>query len=253
MKNLKECFHSGQTVLGTMLSEVYTPNVARVLKAGGFDFLLVDCEHGYFDNSQTANIVAVCNGIKLPVIIRIPIISREIITKVLDMGADGILVPMTGTKEDIMRVVDMAKYAPLGRRGLSTTRAHTEYCPPPLHEYMKIANDRTMVFAQIETREGISNINEILSVEGVDAALIGPNDLASDCGTPGNFTTEEMQSNIAAVIAAGRKAGKPTGIIASNVSFLRDCRDKGMTVFSCDSEVGMIIKGARNVIKTFNE
>ncbi len=116
---------------------------------------------------------------------------------------------------------------------------------------MQQANQRTILFAQIETREGVANIHDILAVDGVDAALIGPNDMAVDCGTPGDFYTPEMQANIQAVIDAAKAAGKPSGIISGNIPFLQDCRAKGMTVFSCNSEAGLIISGAKAVVKAF--
>ena len=251
MNSLKQKLNSHDFVLGTMISEITTPNIARMLAAGGFSFIIVDCEHGYFDYSQTAAIIGIANGIHLPVIIRIPEIRRELITKYMDMGADGLLVPMTGTRKAIEQDVRYAKYQPLGERGVSTQRAHTEYNPPALSEYFVQANSRTMIFAQIETREGVRNIEEILGTEGVDAALIGPNDMACDCGTPGDFHTEEMQSNISRVIAAGQKLGKPTGIISGNIPFLKECQKAGMTVFSCNSEVGMIISGAKRIVREF--
>lgn len=251
MNSFKTKIGTGEVLLGTMLSEITTPNIARVLAAGGFTYLLVDCEHGYFDYSQAAAIVGICNGISLPVIIRIPKIDRECVTKYMDMGADGLLVPMTGTAADIRRVVEYAKYAPLGKRGISTTRAHTNYNPPPLAQYTQEANARTLIFAQIETREGVANSGEIAAVEGVDALLIGPNDLAADLGTPGNFATPEMERSIETVIASAREAGKQSGIIASKIPFLQHCRDKGMTLFSCNSEVGMVMMGAKSIIQGF--
>lgn len=251
MNLLKKQLKEGNFILGTMLSEITTPNIVRMFAAGGFNFVIIDCEHGYFDYSQVAAIVGIAKGINLPTIIRIPLISRECITKYMDMGADGLLVPMTGTKEDIKKVVDYAKYSPLGQRGISTQRAHTNYNPPPLSEYMKEANNNTIIFAQIETSEGVSNISDILSVEGVDAALVGPNDLAADLGTPGNFATEDMNNSIASVIAASKKIGKPCGIISGNIPFLKDCQGKGMTVLSCNSEVGMIISGSKKIVKEF--
>ena len=252
MGSLKEKIKGGRTVLGTMLSELATPNVARMLSAGGFEYLIVDCEHGSFDYSQTAAIVGICNGIGFPVVIRIPQISRECITKYMDMGADGLLVPMTGTAQDIRRAVEYAKYAPLGKRGISTTRAHTNYNPPRLSEYTRQANQRTLLFAQIETREGVGNSGEIAGVEGVDALIVGPNDLAADLGAPGDFSTPEMDESVREVIDSARRAEKRSGIIASDIPFLQRCRGKGMTVFGCGSEAGMIKAGAKNLVERFN-
>ncbi|MEM1485770.1 aldolase/citrate lyase family protein [Oscillospiraceae bacterium PP1C4] len=253
MSRLKEKLTTGQVILGTMLSEITTPNIARILEAGGFEYIIVDCEHGYFDYSQTASIVAIANGIGLPVIVRIPKIDRDPITKYMDMGADGILVPMTNTAQDARAVVDYVKYAPLGHRGVSTTRAHTNYNPPPLSQYTQEANKRTIVMVQIETRQAVHHIREILAVDGVDAAIIGPNDLAMDLGVPGDFTTQEMSKSIETVIETAKQAGKACGIIASDISFLQRCRELGMTVFSCNSEVGMMIKAAKGIVSAFHQ
>lgn len=251
MNLLKERLSRRETVLGTMLSEITTPNIARMLAAGGFEFLIIDCEHGYFDYSQTAAIVGIANGIRLPVIVRIPEIRREVITKYMDMGADGLLAPMTGTRADIETVVRYAKYAPLGQRGISTQRPHTEYNPPALPRYMEEANRRTVIFAQIETREGVRNIDDILAAEGVDGVLVGPNDMACDCGTPGDFDTPEMRANLDAVAAAADRAGKPCGIISGKMPLLNRCRAAGMTVFSCNSEAGLILSGAKRTVREF--
>lgn len=251
MNLLKERISHNEIILGTMLSEVTTPNIVRMLAVGGFEFVIVDCEHGYFNFSQAAEIVGIANGIHLPIIIRIPEIRREVITKYMDMGADGLLVPMTSTRKEIKTVVEYAKYSPLGKRGISTQRPHTEYNPNGLSQYMKLANQRTIIFAQIETREGVQNINDILSLEGVDGALIGPNDMSCDCGDPGNYDTKEMQNNFATVIAASKQNGKPCGIISGNMPLLNRCRADGMTIFSCNSETGLILSGAKRTVHEF--
>jgi len=249
MDNLKEKVNARSVVFGTMLSEIATPNVVRIMQIAGFEFIIVDCEHGYFDFSQAAQIIAVGNGFGMPILIRIPTIEREAIIKVLDMGADGLLVPMVNSEQDAWQVVNYAKYAPTGNRGISTTRAHTNYNPPPLTEYIKSANAQTIVLVQLETREAIRNARKIASVDGVDGLMIGPNDLAMDMGAPGQFETAEMDDAITSVIAAAREAGKSSGIIASSVPFLHKCMQKGMNVFSCNSEVGMMIKAAKGIVK----
>ncbi len=248
---LKEKLQCGETVLGTMLSEVATPNVVRVLQAAGYDFVIIDCEHGYFDFSQVANLITAGNGFGIPMLIRIPAIERQYITKVLDMGADGLLVPMVSTREDAERVVAYAKYHPLGKRGISTTRPHTNYAPPPLHEYCEIANRRTLVLVQIETRLGAKNAAEIARVEGIDALMVGPNDLAADCGAPGELDTEAMKTAIRTIIAGAKEGGKASGIIESHVDFLHQWAREGMKVFSCNSEIGLLLQAARQTKKQF--
>lgn len=248
MLSFKEKLINKQHIVGTMLSEITTPNIVRILASAGFEYIIIDCEHGYFDYSQVANIVGMCNGIGLPVIIRIPTISRECITKYMDMGANGILVPMTNTSEDAKNVVKWSKYSPQGARGISTTRAHTNYNVQSLNDYMEKANINTIILVQIETKEAVKNIHEIVNVHGIDGVIVGPNDMAGDYGTPGNFNTVEMQQSIKRVIEASEKANKVSGIITSNISFIGECMKNGMTIFSCNSEVGMIIKSGKEIM-----
>jgi len=247
--DFRQRLHDGECVLGTMLSEVSTPNVVRILHACGFEFLLVDCEHGYFDLSQTAAIVSVCGCLGMPVIIRIPEAGRELVTKYMDMGATGLLLSMTSTPEQAKQLVKYAKYAPLGQRGISVQRAHTGYNPPPLSQYIKEANDRTVLFVQIETREGIKNIEDILSIDGIDGAMIGPNDMAGDFGCPGQIENPEVEDGISKVLSTALHLHKPCGIISSNIQLLNKWHSRGMTILSCNSEVGMMLKAGKEIVK----
>lgn len=245
MTAMKEKMKQKGTVFGMMLSEVATPNLVRIMSVANYEFMIVDCEHGYYDFSQLANLASVGNGLNMTMLVRIPVIEREFVAKVLDMGMDGLLVPMVNTAEDAKKVVRLVKYPPIGIRGISTTRAHTNYTPPALDEYVEIANQRTIILAQIESRQAVEHAEEIAAVEGIDAIIVGPNDMAVDFGTPGKLDTPDMRQAIKRVIAAAGSAGKPCGIIDSHVDFLRKWHEQGMTVFSCGSEVSMIMNSAR--------
>lgn len=250
---MKEELKNQEVLLGTMLSELENPNLIRIMKMAGFAFVVVDCEHGYYDFSQIARLAAVGKGFGVPVIIRIPAIEREYITKVMDMGASGILVPMVETAEDAKQIVQYAKYMPLGNRGLSTTRAHSEYNPPKISEYIQIANENTFVFIQLETKKAIENLSEISKVAGIDCICIGPNDLSADLGIPGEINSPVIFDCVKKVADAAKKEGKSSGIISSDIGFLHKCQDLGMNVFSCNSEIGMLMKAAKNTVHTFFE
>lgn len=240
-----------QSRIGMFLSEIAAPNLMRLYRSCGLDFVIIDCEHGYFSHAQVAALAAVANGVGLTAIVRVPCISREHIQKVFDLGADGILVPMTGTAEQIAQAVEYTKYYPLGKRGASTMRPHSEYNPGKLAEYMEKANGRTMVFAQIETDEGVRNARDIAAVPGVSGLFVGPNDLSIDYGRPGESSTPEMEHAYRAVVEAGKAVGKPTGIITGNMPLIRHCEALGMQLFSCNSEVGLLAKQIKSMIADF--
>lgn len=246
-----EKIRNREEITGTMLSEVSVPNVVRILKAAGFEFIIVDCEHGYFDYSQIAALISVGTGFDIPVVVRIPAIAREFITKILDMGAAGLLAPMVNGEEEAKDLVSFAKYTPMGKRGISTQRAHTGYNPPSLKEYMKLANDNTILMVQIETGQGLQNLEKIAAVEGIDAIMAGPNDLAADMGIPGETESEEIIEAVGKISLQAEKNGKSSGIITSNLRLIRACRSRGANVFSCNSEVGMLMEGARETIKKY--
>lgn len=244
---MKQAIKAGREVMGAFLSEIAAPNLVRLMQVSGLDYVIVDCEHGYFDYAQVAAIASVGNGIHFPVIVRVPCVERESIQKYLDAGVDGILAPDVETREEAELLIRHGKYAPEGRRGISTMRPHSNYHPGPLTEYTAAANERTMFFAQIESRTGVNNIDEIVSVRGLDGVFIGPNDLACDLGCMGDFTTSGMGQCIDRVIDAAGKARIPCGMITSKTDFIKSCREKGMTLFSCDSELGLLKKGIQEM------
>lgn len=250
---LKQKILNDEIVLGTMISEFGCPNILRIMKTGGFEFVIIDGEHGPFDMTQFASMVALGNSIGLEVLIRIPGIDRGLITKLLDMGVDGFLVPMVNTAEEAKLLVQYSKYAPIGKRGISTTRAHTNYQPPELSEYMEQANKRIVLLTQIETVEAVENAEKIAAVDGIDALIVGPSDLSSDLGEPGNLKSEKLLSAAKKVTEAAKKQGKRCGTVSNNMQYLNACREMGMTVFNKGSELGMLLSGAKNQVKAFWE
>lgn len=250
MNHLKMKMADNKIVYGTMLSEVNTPNIMRVLKVCGFDHCIIDCEHGYFDYTGVANLIAVANLIQLTVIVRIPKVDRECILKYMEMGADGLLIPMTSSAQDVEKVIEFSKYMPLGKRGLATQRAHTGYNPGNLTEYIKKANEDTVIIAQIESAQGIENIAEILQVEGVDGVVVGPNDMSLEMGVLGHYQHPMMQAAIQSVVNAAKNTGRWSGIISSNKLLLRQCAEMGMQFMSWNSEIGMIAESGREALQT---
>ena len=251
MNLVKEKLSKGQSVIGTMLSEIYTPNIVRILAAAKYEYLFVDCEHGYYDFTELANIAAIGRGFGINIIVRVPSVQREFITKVLDIGVDGLLLPQIDTPELAEKAVQLAKYTPEGHRGISTTRAHTGYNVSSVAEYVKEANKNLILMAQIESQEAVANAEAIAAVHGIDGIIVGPNDMAADYGHPGDTFSESMQDHIKKVIAACNKAGKPCGIVDSNLQRLKFWQEEGMKIFCIGSEIHMILSAAKNNIKNF--
>lgn len=249
MASLKLRLKNGEQVLGTMVTTVTSPDISKVLQVCGFDFCIVDCEHGSFTTREVANIIAVARGIDFPVMVRIPEMRREHALKFMEMGASGLLLPNTEYAEQARMLVDCTKYAPMGHRGVSLSRPHTDFRKVSGVEYMKKANEETILLCQIESRKGVANIGEIMAVPGIDSALIGPNDMTQDYGILDHFDNPEIVAAFEKVIAAAKANGKFAGVHFSSSEALKPWLKKGMTLNMWNSDIGLMQAGAATQIK----
>ena len=232
--------------VGTMISEFSAPGVPRILRKAGFAFSIVDTEHGAFGLDDLAVLAAVTAETSFSLLVRVPGIARDQIGRVLDLGADGVVVPMVNTAEQAAEVVRYAKYAPVGERGVSLTRAHSGYGVADVQQYLEDANARTQVYVQIETPEGLSAAAEIAAVPGVYGLFLGPNDFLQSLGVPGQLDHPELDAAMGTVAQAAHAADVQSGVISSSAGLLQRGAELGMTVLSFDSELGHLIKGAKS-------
>ena len=242
--NLKQRLTLGETVNGIMLSELYTPNIARILANCGYDFLLVDCEHGYFDMTQIANLAAVAEGCRLPVIVRVAFENLGAVTKYLDLGARGILLSNVEDASQAAALIEQCLYAPEGDRGVSTFRAHTNYRKGNMTDIMREANQQNLVIAQLESPDAIEKMDEIASLPGLDGVLVGPNDLTQRMHIIGQYQHPRVLSLLQRVRNISAQHGKWSGVITNNLPLLRTCWQMGMTCFSAGSELHALYNGA---------
>ena len=238
---------------GMMISEIAISNMPVLLKNAGIEFCILDCEHGGFDYAEVSRLIMTARLCGLELIVRLANNERKDVVKYLDMGADGLLLPMTNTAEDIRKVADYAKYPPLGHRGISTMRAHTLYAPPPVLEYMPAGNARTKIFAQAETRAGVENIDRILAVPGVSGCFIGPNDLSADYECLGDPNAPPILKAIERVGEAAAAAGKISGMITANKNYLSKAKSCRFTAFCVGSELNAIAEYGKKTARLIKE
>lgn len=236
-----------------MISEIAFSNMPVLLKNAGIEFCILDCEHGGFDYAEVSRLIMTARLCGLELIVRLANNERKDVVKYLDMGADGLLLPMTNTAEDIRKVADYAKYPPLGHRGISTMRAHTLYAPPPVLEYMPAGNARTKIFAQAETRAGVENIDRILAVPGVSGCFIGPNDLSADYECLGDPNAPPILKAIERVGEAAATAGKISGMITANKNYLSKAKSCRFTAFCVGSELNAIAEYGKKTARLIKE
>lgn len=181
---LRKRIKAGELTLGSWIT-IGHPNVAEILANAGFDWLVIDIEHNPINIAMVQNLITTIQSKGVAAFVRVSKNEEVVIKHVLDAGADGIIVPMICSKEDAKLAVDYAKYPPIGKRGVGLARA--QQYGTGFETYKKWVAENLVVIAQIEHIDGINNLEEIISVEGIDGTIIGPYDLSGSMGMPGEF------------------------------------------------------------------
>ena len=207
---LKEKLRKGKIAAGVIIQDPAV-QVVEVLGLLGFDWLFIDCEHSSLSLSDVGQLVMAAEMRGITPLVRVPQNLPEVILSYLDAGAMGIIIPGVETVEDARKAVLGAKYPPEGVRGLAGVRGADFGLRGSLGDYVKIANQETMVLADVESRKGVENIEGILETEGIDGVAIGSNDLSQSLGVPGQTNHPLVVEAIDKILAAGKKIGKPIG------------------------------------------
>ncbi|WP_176892030.1 2-dehydro-3-deoxyglucarate aldolase [Fusobacterium varium] len=208
MENLKKRLKK-ETLFGTFVPFALG-DVADYTSRLGFDFIIIDNEHGIMNQETIFDMIRAAQCQRTPVLVRCTNSTPDMIHKVLDMGAEGILVPVINTAEDAREVLKSAFYPPKGERGIAYfTRASSYGLIEDKTEFLKKANEEVFISIQLETGAAIENLDEILEVEGIDMFFIGPNDLAASLGIPNSHPEMEriIEETISKIIAKGKTAG----------------------------------------------
>jgi 4-hydroxy-2-oxoheptanedioate aldolase len=197
----------GQRPFGIFVSSI-DPAVTEIMGAAGFDYVVIDGEHGRNDRSQVENHVRAAAASRITPFVRILENSQTLIQATLDVGAQGIVVPHIDTAEDALRAVQSSYYAPKGRRGMCPACYAGNYTMDKWIERTRTSDENVMVIPILESLKSIENIDEILRVDGIDVVFFGPGDLSADMGIDLNTNLAPITDAWRTVLTAVRKAGK---------------------------------------------
>jgi len=250
---LKQDLRAGKTAVGTMLVEIRQPAVMQFLANAGFDFVLIDNEHGPFTIETIADLSRTARSVGLTPIVRIPELTYAAVTQPLDAGAQGIMAPRITGSSEVLSVLQMMKYPPVGKRGSVMARGHTNFQSGPVGEAMRAMNDETMLIVQVETREALERIDDILAIPGVDVALVGPNDLSIALGKPGNLDDPQFIQAIERTIASCRRRAVVPAIHVNELERAALWARKGMRMVSFSSEAGLMIHAGSHAAEAIKE
>jgi 2-keto-3-deoxy-L-rhamnonate aldolase RhmA len=202
----------GKLALGLGLRQARTGDVAQIAKASGFDWLFIDCEHNSMSVDTAAQISCASLAVGVTPIVRVPGYEHHHASRVLDNGAQGIVFPHVDTPEQAERLAGYCRFPPVGRRSMGGGLQQLGFAPMSVGEAARIVNEETLVVMMLESPQGIENAEAIAAVPGVDALLIGTNDLCFEMGIPGKFDDPKVSAAYAKMIAACRKHGKFAGM-----------------------------------------
>ncbi len=252
-KGMINALRIGKTIVGSMVRVVRSPEAGPLFAAAGFDFIVIDGEHFPFNIETICDIVRGAKSVELPCLVRVPSKDPATMGLLLDSGVDGLMVPHVDTKEEALSIVKHTKYHPLGLRGVSLTAPHTNYRKVDVENFMRRKNEETIIMAQIESRQSVSNIDEILSVEGVNIAMIGPADLSHSLGIPGQICNPVMKEAINKIIKSCRENDVACGIHSHDLKGAKEWIKLGMTVIIFSTDAGFIVSSGTRALQELRE
>ena len=203
---------AGKLAIGLGVNQARTVGIATMAKTAGFDWLFIDGEHSSMDGDDAAQLSTAALGAGVTPIVRVAGFEHWHASRMLDNGAQGIVFPHVDTKEEAQKVANACRYPPIGKRSMGGALAQLGFASIPVGEASRLVNEETIVVVMIESPQGVANADEIAATKGVDALLIGTNDLCFEMGIPGQFNDPKVKDAYTKVIAACRKHGKFPGM-----------------------------------------
>lgn len=248
---LKKIWRMHQPSFGAWVTSTDPTMVAEMCHAG-YDWLLIDTEHHVFNPESLRNIIMIMLSRGVAPIVRVVDNDTAIIKKTLDMGAEGILVPLIGTAEDARRAVAACKYPPEGMRGWCPVEASDYF--HNIDYYNQTINQRVVVMLQIESIDAVNNIDSILDVQGIDCLMIGPADLSYSLGFPLRVDQPEVQEVINTVITKANAADIPIGIFnGSTVKEFEHLIKRGINILVLCMDHELLGLAARDILVKMRE
>ncbi len=250
---IRRTLQDGRVAVGTMVVEMRQPAIMSWLARAGFDFAIIDNEHGPFTIETIAELSRAGRAAGVTPIVRVPELSYAHVVQPLDAGAQGIMLPRVTERGQVEQCLAWMKYPPAGRRGGVLGRGHTDFGGGNLSEILAAMNRETFLIIQIETAEAVDRLDQILAVSGVDAALIGPTDLSIALGVAGRLDDPILTGAIERTMAGCARHGVVPAIHTNEVHRTAHWASRGMRLVSIGSEAGLLIGGGQQAVQTIRQ
>lgn len=256
MNELWKKFAAQEGALGTFFN-VGDCACMECLGYTGLDFVIIDTEHGPYDTEHAMELIRTAEHAGLAPVVRIADVTHKEIQRAADCGAVGIIVPCLNTMEEFTKLVDLAKYPPLGNRGFIKGRGagfgNLPWSGGTLEEYMAASNEKLMVIPQCETKASLEIIEQVAALEGVDGVFIGPFDLSISLGIPGQFDHPGFCAALERIQAAFRAAGKPVYIFVMTAADVKRRLAQGYDGVALNLTGNILIEAYRTMVDAIKQ
>ena len=242
---LARAVRNGDTTLGTFLGTA-SAVTAEVCAAAGFDWLLLDLEHGAGGEEQVRDVVPAAGAYGVPTVVRVETDARIRMGRVLDNGAAGIMLPRMDSAQQVRQALTHLRFPPRGDRGVATYNRACRFGLDP--GALDRADEEILVIAQIESAAAVAAVDEIAAVDGVDVLFIGPRDLSHDLGVPGYTTAPAVAEALATVLAAGKRYGTDFGLLVNDGSAAAQLLEQGWTFVAIGSDSTLLAAASRSAL-----
>ena len=245
MKNLKQRLLNGETLNGCWLN-LGSAVTAEIVGLSGFDWVLIDLEHGAGSESTTLSQIQALEHTSAGVIVRAESTEPQRIHRVLDMGAEGVMCPKVRNAEEALKVVKGLHYPPFGNRGVAKMVRATQF-GLNFNDYYAKSREQILGIVQIETTEVLNHLDEVAAIDGVDVLFIGPADLSMELGIFGQFEHPLFVEVLTNIVGAAKRAGKAAGILFFNPDDYQRYHNLGIRFLACGADATFVAEGARNM------
>jgi 2-keto-3-deoxy-L-rhamnonate aldolase RhmA len=248
INKVKKALAEGKVQLGCAFAQFRCPEVARILGKAGFHWTYLDTEHGNFNIETVQDICRAAIEWDVCPIVRVADLQYALIARALDNGAMGIIFPRVESPELLAKAISWMKFPPVGIRGFGLTPTQVEYADATIPKIAEHVNENTMVVLQIETQTAVERRDELLSVGGIDAVMVGPVDLSISLGVPGDFFNPKMVEAMEKIRDSCIAHGVTPGTQTRTLDLAKFWKERGMRFLGCGAETGMLMQGAKAIV-----
>lgn len=242
INQVKKALKEGKVQLGTSYGLLRSPDVGRILAAAGFHWAFIDGEHGFMGLETVSDVCRISTMAGLCPIVRVADLQYDLVARSLDCGGQGIIFPRVESPELLEKAVSWTKYPPVGVRGFGLTPLQVDFAKATIPEIAAHMNEHVIVVLQIETKRALEARDELLSVPGIDAVMVGPVDFSISLGVAGDFQHPVMVDAMEKVRDSCIQHGVAPGTQTRNLGLAKFWRERGMQFLGCSSEAAMMFE-----------